>query len=174
MKYDFNDAKRILTRTPGVLKPLLVNVPDDFLLNNEGGESWCPFDVVGHLIHAEKTLWIVRSKMILDHGESQTFTPFDRFAQFKNSLGKDISDLVDEFESLRTRSLRELEELRLVETDLKKTGVHPRFGRVSLEQLLSTWVVHDLSHLSQITRVMAKQYKDAVGPWREYIRLLSW
>jgi len=173
MKFNLDDAVRILENTPAALRTLLSGLPDGWISENEGGESWSPFDIVGHLIHGEKTDWIPRAKIILEHGEARTFEPFDRFAQFKESKGKSLQDLLEEFEVLRKQSLAELEGMKLDEGDLRKRGMHPELGPVSLKQLLATWVVHDLGHLNQITRVMAKQLKEDVGPWGVHLPVIG-
>jgi len=142
-------------------------------MQNEGGESWSPFDIVGHLVHGEKTDWITRTETILKYGKEKTFEPFDRFAQFENSKGKNINELLSEFSALRLKNLQRLNEMNIREDDLIKKGIHPHFGKVTLRELLATWVVHDLGHISQIARVMAKQYKDEVGPWKEYLPVVN-
>lgn len=172
MNYSLEKSYDVLERTPTVLKALLEGLPDDWTLNNEGPDTFSPYDVIGHLIHGEKTDWPDRIKMILEHGPSKTFVPYDRFAMFVESKGKTLSQLLDEFESLRKMNMEWFRSLQLSEADLDKKGMHPQFGEVTLRQLLSTWVVHDLTHMAQITRVMAKQYKEAVGPWAEFFRVL--
>ena len=152
---------------------MLSNLSKEWAINNEGPETFSPYDVLGHLIHGEKTDWTERIKMILEYGNAKTFVPYDRFAMFTESIGKSIPELMDEFEQVRQKNIEWLRSLHLSETDFVKKGKHPTFGDVTLQQLLSTWVVHDLTHLSQITRVMAKQYKEETGPWMQYFRLLS-
>jgi len=173
MEFNLNKAIEILERTHMVLETLLIGLSDEWLYQNEDGESWSPFDVVGHLIHGEKTDWIARTKIILSDSPNRTFAPFDRFAQFEASKGKTISQLLEEFKTLRQQNLSELKSLNIGELDLAKTGMHPALGEANLQQLLATWVTHDLGHLAQISRVMAKQYKEEVGPWREYIPILD-
>jgi hypothetical protein len=129
--------------------------------------------VVGHLIHGERTDWVPRVEHLLTHGESVAFPPFDRFAQFEASAGKSLSELLDLFRALRAESLMRLEKLGLTERDMERTGRHPEFGTVTLGQHLATWVAHDLDHIMQIVRVMARQYGDAVGPWRRYLRIIG-
>lgn len=172
MEFQLGHAKEILRRTPAALDSLLRNLPAEWTLSNEGPESWSPFDVVGHLIHAEETDWLPRARIILKYGESGTFEPFDRFAMFEKSRDKSLNDLLDRFELLRGESLKELEGMSLTPEMLEKRGMHPEFGVVSLGQLLSTWVVHDLGHIGQIARVMAKQYSEAVGAWQAYLPIL--
>lgn len=173
MKFSFEKSIEILERTPKTLEVLLTGLSEDWISNNEGEATWSVFDVIGHLVHGEKTDWIERTHIILSSEENKTFTPFDRFAQFKDSKGKTLAQLLKEFQELRTTNLQILKDLQIADPDLKKTGIHPSFGEVTLEQLLSTWVVHDLNHVSQISRVMAKQYKDSVGPWIDYLRILK-
>ena len=172
MKYKVNEAIRILERTPLVLKSLLSELDDSWIFNNEGAETWSPFDIVGHLIHGEKTDWLPRIKIILSDNDKH-FHAFDRFAQFEKSKGKTINELLSEFKILRIENIKLLQSFNISETDLEKTGIHPEFGLVTLRQHLSTWVVHDLTHLSQITRVMAKQYKPETGPWIKYFPKLE-
>ena len=172
MQYLLDDATRILRRTPRTLSALLSDLPDSWIRATEGPDTWSPYDVVGHLIHGERTDWIGRARTILDHGESRPFDSFDRFAQFEESRGKTLDQLLEEFDALRGANVDALEEWNLTEEELDRTGRHPEFGRVTLRQLLSTWVVHDLGHIAQIARVMAKQYGDQVGPWREYLRVV--
>ncbi len=173
MTFDVNRADEILNRTPAVLRTLLADLSDDWVMNNEGPETFSPYDVVGHLIHGEKTDWPERTNMILEHGVSKTFVPFDRFAQNEASKGKTLQQLLDEFERLRKENMTWFRSLNLTEGDLDNKGLHPVLGQVTLRHLLSTWVVHDLTHIAQITRVMAKQYKEEIGPWTEFFRILS-
>lgn len=172
MTYDIDQAIDVLSRTPAVLTALLEGLPTAWVEGNEGGETWSPYDVLGHLIHGERADWIPRAKRILEDGESRAFDPFDRLAQFEESCGKTLAELLAEFAQERQRSLAVLRELNIGADELKKTGTHPAFGRVTLEQLLATWVVHDLDHLAQVARVMAKQYSVEVGPWSEYLSIL--
>jgi hypothetical protein len=173
MNYSFEKSYEILERTPAVLRTLLNNLDDDWVMNNEGPETFSPYDVVGHLIHGEKTDWTVRTKLILEAGTSKPFDPYDRFAQYQESKGKTLGQLLDEFERVRNENISWLKSLYLTEADLDKKGMHPKLGEVSLRNLLATWVVHDLTHIAQITRVMAKQYKEEMGPWPEFFRILS-
>jgi hypothetical protein len=167
------DAISLLERTPKTLDSLLRGLPDDWVRSNEGGETWSPFDVVGHLIHGELTDWVPRARIILDHGEGRAFDKFDRFAQVEISRGHTLDSLLDEFATLRRDNLRELAALRVTEGDLDRKGRHPELGSVTLRQLLSTWVAHDLDHVVQISRTLARQYTDEVGPWRAYLRVIS-
>ena len=163
----------ILERTPATLKALLHGLPDPLVLTNEGDGTWSVFDVVGHLIYGEKTDWIPRARLILEHGETRPFDTFDRFAQFAESKGKTLDALLDEFAALRRGNLQQLAAMTLTEAALDRRGTHPAFGAVTLRQLLATWVAHDLDHIAQIVRVMARQYSEAVGPWRAYLRIVS-
>ena len=172
MKFNLDEAMAALSRTPATLKALLDGLPRNWIENNEGPDTWSPFDVIGHLVHGEQTDWIPRAKIILEYGEARPFDPFDRFAQFEESKGKPIGELLDEFAALRERNLVALRELNLTATDFGKTGQHPGLGKVRLEELLATWVAHDLDHIAQIARTMAKQYATAVGPWQAYITIL--
>jgi DinB superfamily len=167
------EAVAVLTRTPPTLDALLRGLPDGWISAHEGGKTWSPFDVIGHLIHGERTDWIPRARMILDHGEACAFDKFDRFAQLRASEGKSLAGLLDEFVALRQQSLRDLDALRLTDKDLDRRGRHPELGVVTLRQLLSTWVAHDLDHVVQISRTIARQYADEVGPWRAYLRIIS-
>ena len=172
MEFSLEDSISILKRTPGTIRNILKDLPEKWTHQNEGPETWSPFDVVGHLIHGERTDWIPRTKIILFEDDKR-FTPYDRFAQFKESDGKSMSDLLEEFEMLRNQNIEELIGLNLQEKDFNKEGIHPEFGTVTLKQLLSAWVVHDLGHIVQINRVMAKQYKEEAGPWPKYLAVLN-
>lgn len=173
MEFQLEQAKEILGRTPAALNALLRGLPEPWVVSNEGPESWSPFDVLGHLIHGEEADWIPRARIILEEGEGRPFEPFDRFAMFEASRGKSLDELLDRFERLRGESLRGLEGLNLTPELLGRRGTHPELGVVTLGQLLSTWVVHDLGHVGQVVRVLAKQYGEAVGPWRAYLPVLS-
>ncbi|HEY0761695.1 MAG TPA: DinB family protein [Pyrinomonadaceae bacterium] len=173
MEFELEHAKEILGRTPATLNAMLRGVPEVWLVANEGAETWSPYDVVGHLIHGEETDWIPRARIILEHGEARAFEPFDRVGMFEKSKGKTIAELLDEFAKLRKQSLNELSAMNLTPELLEKRGTHPELGVVTMKQLLAAWVVHDLGHVRQIVRVMAKQYCDAVGPWRAYLSILD-
>lgn len=173
MNFNLQQALPILERTPTVVATLLKGLPQDWIYSNEGGETWSPYDVVGHYIHGEKTDWIPRMNIILSNEANKQFVPFDRFAQFKDSEGKTLDQLLDEFAKLRAENISKLKAVMPDDELLQKKGIHPAFGEVTLEQLLSSWVVHDLGHISQIVRAMAKQYKDAVGPWTAYMGILN-
>jgi len=173
MEFDLPLALPMLERTPAVLRTLLADLPSEWTDANEGPESWSAFDVVGHLIHGERTDWIPRARMILEEGRSRPFEPFDRFAQFRDSAGKSLDELLGEFAQLRADSVRTLKGWRLTDEQLALQGEHPVFGAVTLRQLLATWTAHDLSHIAQISRVLTKQYRDAVGPWRAYLPIMD-
>ncbi len=172
MEFQLEQAVEVLKQTPGTLRSLLGGLSDSWIFKNEGPETWSPYDVVGHLIHGEETDWIPRLKTILEHGETKTFTPFDRFAFFEKSKGKTLQELLDTFETLRKESLRVLEGLALTPGQFDLKGTHPAFGAVTLGQLIATWVAHDLDHIYQIVRVMSHQYKGAAGPWNAYLAIL--
>ena len=173
MKYSVEQAVEILDRTPAVCTALLAGLSDDWVMNNEGPDTFSPYDVMGHLIHGEKTDWATRARMILEFGTTKTFVPWNRFAQYEESKGKSLPQLLEEFTVVRKTNMDWFKSLRLTESDLDKTGMHPKLGEVTLRNLLSTWVVHDLTHIAQITRVMAKQYTENMGPWPEFFRILS-
>ncbi len=155
----------LLTRTPATLDALLRGLPETWTHRNEGEGTMSEFDVVGHLIHGERANWMPRAKILLQFGETQAFAPFDRWGHVRESQGKSLGELLDEFASVRSRSLDELRALNLRPSDLARRGRHPAFGAVTLSQLLATWAAHDLTHLHQISRIMAHQYCEAVGPY---------
>lgn len=171
--FDLDEAIEVLSRTPGVLRQLLSGISPAWFEANEGEDSWNAFDIMGHLVNGEKTDWIVRAKTILDHGSDKTFEPFDRFSQFEESRDKTLSVLLDEFASLRRETVSELRRLVTDRGQLQMPGRHPDFGEVTLSQLLAAWVVHDLGHIAQISRIMAKRYREDVGPWVEYLPVLT-
>src|SRR5262249_46092102 len=171
MEFDLEEAMAALTRTPAALKAMLSCLPRNWTENNEGPETWSPYDVIGHLIHGERVDWISRAKIILEHGAARPFDPFDRFAQFAHSKRKTREDVLDEFAALRERNLATLREMKIGAGDFEKTGKHPALGRVTLKELLATWVAHDLDHIAQVARTMAKQYASEVGPWQAYISI---
>ncbi|MEO8562472.1 MAG: DinB family protein [bacterium] len=173
MELDLEQGRTVLARTPEVLRVMLATLGSEWIDATEGPETWSPYDIVGHLVHGERTDWIPRAEIILAQGTSRVFAPFDRFAQFRESQGKSLGDLLDELTRLRAQNLEILAGWRLTETQLVLEGEHPALGVVTLRQLLSTWVAHDLGHIAQIARVMAKQYRDEVGPWREYLPILD-
>jgi hypothetical protein len=172
-RFDMEEAVAVLSRTPAALDTLLRGLPEGWIAGHEGGDTWTPYDVIGHLIHGERTDWVPRARIILEHRESRPFDKFDRFAQFAASKGRTIAGLLDEFAAARRDSLRELASLGIRAPDLARRGRHPELGVVTLGQLLATWVAHDLDHVVQISRVMARQYSDEVGPWRAFLRVIS-
>lgn len=165
-------AIALLERTPNVLASLLEGLDATWVLRNYGEDTFSPFDVVGHLIHGEEADWMVRARVILEHGEARPFEPFDRFAMYEASRGKSIGDLLRRFASLREQNLTALRALNLTPRQLEMRGMHPTLGVVTLGQLIATWSVHDLNHLAQIARAMAFQYRSEVGPWREFLSIL--
>lgn len=162
----------LLERTPRALDALLRDLPETWTHRNEGGDSWSVFGVVGHLIHGERTDWIPRMRILLEHGERRPFDKFDRLAQERESRGKSLPELLDEFAFLRAASLAELRSLGLTPRDFDRRGKHPSLGVVTLRNLVATWAAHDLTHLHQISRVMAHQYRDDVGPWNVYLGVM--
>ena len=172
MLFNMDESLEILERMPLVYKTLLNGLNEKWISNNEGENTWSPYDVMGHLIHGEKTDWIPRMKIILDDGDKR-FLQFDRFAQFDESRGKSLEELFKEFKSLRTENLKILRSITVTPEMLKSKGIHPEFGEVTLQQLLATWVVHDLAHLCQVARVMAKQYGQEIGPWAKYFSIFN-
>ena len=172
MKHKLDQTLSLLDRTPAALNALLRDLPEAWTCRNEGGDTWTAFDVIGHLIHGERTDWILRAKRILEFGESRPFEPFDRLAQERESQGKTLPELLDEFAGLRAQNLRELRGMNLAAKDLQKSGLHPALGVVTLSELLATWAVHDLTHLHQLSRILAHQYRDAVGPWVKFLGVL--
>ncbi len=173
MRFDLADAMAVLARTPFLVDAWLRPLPDAWVRSNEGGDTWSAFDVVGHLIQGERTDWIPRARLILSEGDTRSFEPFDRFAQFDTARGRTMASLLDEFALLRRDGLAQLEELCVTDGDLDRTGKHPALGPVTLRQLLATWVAHDCDHIVQIARVLAHQYAEEVGPWRAYLRVIS-
>lgn len=173
MKHDMQKTISLLNRTPATLNALLRDLPQEWTHQNEGPSTWSAFDVMGHLIHGERTDWMPRAKMILEFGDTRPFEPFDRFAQEKESQGKSLPQLLDEFMRLRAENIRELQALNLQPKDMDRRGRHPALGVVTLSELLSTWAAHDLTHVHQISRVMAHQYREATGPWNKFLGVLQ-
>ena len=173
MEHNLQYTTSLLARTPAALYALLRGLPEMWTLQNEGEGTWTAFDVVGHLIHGERTDWIPRAKRILEFGESRPFEPFDRWAQARESQGKSLPELLDEFARLRAENLDALRALNLRPEHLALRGQHPALGVVTLSELLATWAAHDLTHLHQIARVMAHQYRDAVGPWTAFLGVMQ-
>jgi len=172
-RFNLADIIAVLTHTPATLDALLHGLPDTWVRGNEGKDTWSAFDIVGHLIYGERTDWMPRVRIILQNGEARPFDPFDRFAQFKESEGKSLEELLDDFARLRRENLAALQALNLQPTDFTRRGKHPALGVVTLSELLATWAVHDLTHVHQLSRVMAHQYRDAVGPWSAYLGVLQ-
>ncbi len=173
MAFDLAEARAVLARTPAALDAWLRGLPEAWTTADEGPGTWSAFDVVGHLIHGEKTDWLPRARIVLAHGEARPFDPYDRFAQERESAGKTLDDLLDEFAALRAANLEALDALHLSDADLARRGAHPGLGAVTLGELLAAWVVHDLGHLAQVARVMAKRYGTAVGPWTAYLPVVA-
>jgi hypothetical protein len=172
-EFNVDEAVAVLARTPATLDALLRGLPDAWVRCDEGKDTWSAFDIVGHLIVGERTDWMPRLRIILENGEARPFARFDRFAQFKESQGKSLEQLLDDFARLRKGNLAALQALNLQGDDLTRRGRHPALGVVTLSQLLAAWTVHDLTHLHQLSRVMAHQYGDAVGPWSAYLGVLQ-
>jgi uncharacterized damage-inducible protein DinB len=173
MEHNLDLTIALLARTPAALNALVRDLPDSWTMRNEGENTWSVFDIVGHLIHGELADWMPRAKRVLEFGETRAFEPFDRWAQARESQGKSLDQLLDEFARLRAANLAELRALNLQQEDFAKRGKHPALGVVTLSDLLATWAVHDLTHLHQISRVMAHQYRQAVGPWSKYLGVLQ-
>jgi len=172
-EHNLQNTISLLTRTPATLDALLRNLPETWTLQNEGENTWSAFDVVGHLIHCERTDWMPRAKIVLQFGETQPFGPFDRWGHVSECQGKSLAQLLDEFARVRSENLAELRALNLQPEDLDRRGRHPALGVVTLSQLLATWAAHDLTHLHQVSRIMAHQYREAVGPWNAYLGVLQ-
>jgi DinB family protein len=173
MEHNLHHTIALLTRTPAALNALLRDLPEAWTLQNEGENTWRAFDVVAHLIHGERTDWMPRARMVLKFGDTQPFEPFDRLGHARESQGKSLAELLDEFSRLRSENLDELRALNLRPADLERRGRHPALGVVTLSQLLASWAAHDLTHLHQISRVMAHQYRQTVGPWSAYLGVLQ-
>jgi hypothetical protein len=172
MDFDLESAMEVLQRTPGVLQAMLGGLRDEWVLNNYGDATFSPFDVVGHLIHADRTDWMLRLQMILADGVTKPFPPFDRYAMYEASQGRILSELLETFAVERLKCLENLTKLNLTSKQLDLCGRHPELGVVTVRQLLATWVVHDLGHIHQIAKAMAYQYRECVGPWKEYLTIL--
>ena len=172
-EFRLTDATALLSRTPAALDALLRGMPDVWVLRNEGQDTWSAFDIVGHLVSGERHDWMPRLRILLESGEARAFDPFDRFAQTRESQGKSLEQLLDEFARLRRENLDALQALNLQPEDLARRGRHPAMGAVTLSELLATWAVHDLTHLHQLSRLMAHQYRDTVGPWSAYLGVLK-
>jgi hypothetical protein len=172
-EFTLAEATAVLTRSPATLNAMLRGLPDIWVRSNEGIDTWSAFDIVGHLIFGERTDWMPRVRTVLESGEARPFEPFDRFAQLKQGQDKSLEQLLDDFARLRTENLEALQALNLQPADLIRRGRHPALGVVTLSQLLATWAVHDLTHVHQLSRVMAHRYRDTVGPWNVYLGVLQ-
>lgn len=173
MDFQISKTIEILSQTPPTVKSLLGNLSDEWNFAPDGEDSWSPFDIIGHYIHGEETDWITRAKIILSQGENLTFEPFDRFAQLDKSEGQTMSELLETFANLRQKNIEILTSWNLTDEQLKLKGIHPELGEVTLEQLLATWAVHDLTHVRQLVSVLAKQYTENVGVWKQYLSILQ-
>jgi uncharacterized damage-inducible protein DinB len=173
MDYQYDQAVAVLRRTPATLTALLSGLPDAWTHRREGPDTWSAYDIVGHLLHGEEGDWIGRTRMILDHGDSRPFESFNRTAMFEDSRGKTLDQLLAAFAVARASNLETLASLDLTPEKLALKGLHPSLGKVTLANLLATWVAHDLNHMGQIVEVMAHQYEDAVGPWKVYLGILT-
>ena len=173
MEFDLENSLALLARTPSVLAAFLHGLPDRWTTCNEDENSWTPIDIVAHLLYADHSNWMPRTRLILDSGESKPFAPFNRFGHLDERQGKSLDQLLESFAHLRSQNLEELRALNLNETDLEKQGRHPALGTATLSQLLAAWTVHDLTHIHQLTRVLAHQYRDAVGPWNKFLGVLQ-
>jgi len=173
MKFELEPAMQVLQRTPATMRALLAGLSEDWIRGTEGPETFSPFDVVGHLIDGEETDWMTRARIILAGGDDPRFEPYDRFRMWRRNVGRTLASLLDEFDALRVANLKEMRSWRLSRDQFELTGVHPTFGRVTLRELVAAWVVHDLGHIAQTARVMAKQYRDAVGPWVPFMPVLT-
>jgi hypothetical protein len=173
LDFELNEGMSVLERTPGTLRALLAGLPPRWIDGDEGPETFSAFENLAHLIHGERTDWIPRASIILAQGQNRRFEPFDRFAHQRESAGKSLAELLDEFAALRAANLSTLRGWTLGERELALEGEHPALGIVTLRQLLATWVAHDLGHVAQTARVLAKQYREAVGPWRAYLPILD-
>jgi uncharacterized damage-inducible protein DinB len=173
VEFDLDRTRSLLVRTPGTLSAWLRDLPDAWVRQNEGPGTWSAYDIVGHLIHGERTDWIPRARIVLQQGEPKVFEPFDRFGQFQYPENESLNDRLERFSALRNESLVALDAMHLSAEQLELTGVHPELGTVTLKQLLATWAVHDLGHVAQVARVMAKGYALEVGPWTAYLSILG-
>jgi hypothetical protein len=172
MSHNLDHSITLLARAPAALNALLRDLPDELALTDEGENTWSPFDIVGHLIHCERTDWLLRTKWLLQHGETQPFPPFDRNGHIRECQGKSLSQLLDEFSADRTKSLAELRAMNLRPEDLARRGLHPALGPLTLSDLLAAWAAHDLNHLHQLARVMAHQYRNSIGPFTQYMGVM--
>ncbi len=172
VEFTLSGGKAVLSRTPSTLRALLIDLPGELTTSNEGPDTWSPFQVVGHMTHIEEFDWMDRAELILSRSEPRTFEPVDREAGFARFARWSMKEMLDRFADLRTSNLRQLDAM-VSDDDLGRIGIHPTFGEVSLSQLLATWAVHDLNHLNQIVKTMAKQYATAIGPWRTWLPVVD-
>jgi hypothetical protein len=172
MEHDLELTIALIARTPAALNALLRDLPEPWTHANEGEQTWSAYDVVGHLIHGEKTDWIPRAQRILQHGETRPFDKFDRTAQERESKGRPLAQLLDEFAALRAENIQRLRGMKLKPEDFERRGMHPALGTVTLGQLIAGWPVHDLTHLHQLSRILAHQYREAIGPWTAYMGVM--
>jgi DinB superfamily len=173
MTHDLDETIALISRTPATLNTLLRDLPEIWTRRNEGGNTWTPVDVVGHLISGERTDWMPRVRIILEHGSTRTFDPFDMQGHVREVEGKTLEQLLDEFARLRSDNLNTLRAMKLGPAELARPGRHPSLGDVTLSELLATWAAHDLTHLHQLTRILAHQYRDLVGPWSQYMGVMQ-
>lgn len=173
MLFNLELSLQVLERTPGVLRSMLAGLGDEWIRADEGPDTFSPFDVLGHLIDGEETDWIARARIILAQGADTVFVPYDRFRHYERNKGRTLESLLDEFASLRAANIELVRSWRLGDAELDLVGTHPAFGGVTLRQLLATWTVHDLGHIAQAARVMAKQYREQVGPWEQYLPIVA-
>lgn len=173
MQFDLRQSTEVLRRTPAALSAMLADLDDGWVRATEGPDTFSPFDIVGHLIDGEETDWMVRARIILDHGPDPVFAKYDRFRHRTRNAGRTLSSLLEEFAACRAANLELLQSLQLSEAELDLPGQHPSLGPVTLRQLLAAWVVHDLGHIAQVSRVMAKQYRDAIGPWTKFLPVVT-
>ena len=171
--FDLDHSIRILSRTPGMLDRWLRDLPEEWIRATEGEGTWSPYQIIGHLIHGEETDWIPRLEHMMGGSADEPFDPFDREAMLEEDQDRPLKEILEEFARIRRANLRRVREFRLTEADMERTGTHPDLGEVTVRQLLATWTAHDLSHIAQIARVMAKRYREDVGPWREYLPILD-
>lgn len=172
MTHNLDHSIALLARTPAALDALLRGLPDSLTLRNEGENTWSPFDIIGHLIHCERTDWLPRTKWLLQYGDTQPFPPFDRFGHVRGSQGKTLPQLLDEFAQLRSKNLAELRAMNLQSGDLARPGLHPALGQLTLSDLIAAWATHDLNHIHQLSRVMATQYRDSIGPFTKFMGVM--
>lgn len=173
MKFDLERSIEVLAATPAAVRTLLGDLSEDWTASTGDRDNWEPFDIIGHYIYAEEADWIPRARVILAQADDRTFPPFDRYGQFERPDDESLSDRLEEFARIRNENIEILRSWELVDEELELKGIHPQFGEVSLRELIATWVVHDLTHLRQISTVMAKRYEKAVGPWKEYLSILN-